>query len=72
MLKNRFYTCSMSDAIITELSDKRDLPETQAPHYAFNMLYCGLVHNLNLRITCRSGDGGAQALAAKVYILSDG
>ncbi|MDE2829502.1 MAG: hypothetical protein OXN20_05255 [Gemmatimonadota bacterium] len=60
------------NSIITKLRDKRGLSEVQAPHYAFNMLYSALIHNLNLWIACCSGDGRAQALAAKVYILIDG
>ena len=61
-----------NNAIITELSDKRGSNEVQAPHYAFDMLYCAVVHNLNLRITCWGRGRGVQALAEKVYILSDG
>lgn len=40
------------NANITKLRDKKGLSETQASHYAFNMQYCALVHNLNLWNAC--------------------
>ena len=55
------------NANITKLHDKK----AQKKFRHLIMLYCAVVHNLNLRIICEIGDGGEQAMEERVYILID-